>query len=635
MNFRLGAFASVLLLSSSVWAGQILSPQQRIEAERLSIIRADRQRFARERSVAHIPNHGLYQDFRAILNVRASQADRAAVLQAAKDAGVQVLLFNDETLAATVTKDGVLCLSATEDDQGVLKLASADRGPDLRFYPPFEAPEKMDSAKHAGAFVIDGLREAVDLGDFLKKSSIDPQKWPDIAARFKEFPDEVFAASSNYRGDVFEFYDSQSAQRAVPAIASTGARQSIKIAGDTFDPWPVVFRHLSTHILARDLSESDVRTALRDGHAYLSHDWLCDPTGFAFAAFNNLGLHTMGDRIPHYSGNTRILAFTPVKARLKLFHNGVLIQETVDSALTYHTQKEGAYRVEAWLTVGGEERPWIYSNPIYVQAPTVDSVTSLLYPAPDSTKVEIQKDIPYVDLPTDEAKQKLDLYIPKGVAKPPVLLFMHGGAWRFGDRNLYFGFGTRFASQGILVIVPSYRLAPKFPHPAQIEDTAAAFAWVVKNIEKYGGDSSRIFVAGHSAGGHLVALLTLDESHLKPHGLSPKLIRGTIAHSGVYDLVVIGDSQASVFGNNAGVRRKGSPLFHIKEATAPFLVGYCQWDYPTLPAQAREFCATLQAAGTKAELIYVPNENHISEMLSILNDQDPLFKSALPFILKR
>ncbi len=81
-------------------------------------------------------------------------------------------------------------------------------------------------------------------------------------------------------------------------IAANDAHQNQIFNGTTFDPYAVAFRHVSTHILARDLTESNIRESLVAGRAYVSHDWLCDPTGFTFIAQNNLGLYEMGDRIP-------------------------------------------------------------------------------------------------------------------------------------------------------------------------------------------------------------------------------------------------------------------------------------------------------------------------------------------------
>src|SRR5439155_21189470 len=162
----------------------------------------------------------------------------------------------------------------------------------------------------------------------------------------------------------------------------------------------------------------------------------------------------------------------------------------------------------------------------------------------------------------DAGKHKLDIYLPKGKTNAPVLFFIHGGAWRSGDRSNYPPLGNRYARAGYVTVVPSYRLAPKNPHPAQIEDVAAAFAWTVQHIAEHGGDTNRIYVGGHSAGGHLSALLALDDKYLKAHDLSPKVIRGVLALSGVYNLA-IGDVQSRVFGNDKEVREDASPVYHV------------------------------------------------------------------------
>jgi hypothetical protein len=137
------------------------------------------------------------------------------------------------------------------------------------------------------------------------------------------------------------------------------------------NPCPSVsFRNLCTHILARELTEPEVRQALRDGHVYVSHDWLCDPTGFALGAVNNLGVFPMGDTAV-MTGNTRVVGLTPLPAKLKLIHHGVVVQETAGTNLTFVPKEPGAYRLEAWLTVDGEDRPWIYSNPVYLRVPSL------------------------------------------------------------------------------------------------------------------------------------------------------------------------------------------------------------------------------------------------------------------------
>ncbi len=92
------------------------------------------------------------------------------------------------------------------------------------------------------------------------------------------------------------------------------------------------------------------------------------------------------------------------------------------------------------------------------------------------------RDIPYTAEPVDSAKQALDVYHQESAKNAPVLVFVHGGAWVRGDRKQYPFLANRFAREGYVVVVPSYRLSPKFVHPAHIEDVASAVAWTFRNI---------------------------------------------------------------------------------------------------------------------------------------------------------
>ncbi|MGA2325174.1 MAG: alpha/beta hydrolase [Bryobacteraceae bacterium] len=247
----------------------------------------------------------------------------------------------------------------------------------------------------------------------------------------------------------------------------------------------------------------------------------------------------------------------------------------------------------------------------------------------DPPGVDVLRDISYtVGSPEDAPKHQLDLYRPTHARNAPVLLFIHGGAWRAGDRRQYIALGNRFAREGIVTAVMSYRLAPKNPHPAQIQDVAAAFAWVARNIGKHGGDPKRIFVAGHSAGGHLAALLTLDQRYLRTYGLSSRDIRGTITLSGVYEV----RGEESVFGKDPRARKQASPLSYVKAGAPPFLIVYCERDFPTLPAQARWFHRALRDAGVPAELVFIPGQGHISEIVHLGSDGDPTAQAILRFM---
>src|SRR5262249_20728636 len=134
---------------------------------------------------------------------------------------------------------------------------------------------------------------------------------------------------------------------------------------------------------------------------------------------------------------------------------------------------------------------------------------------PERCEVERIRDITYFEVAKDPSpeRHRLDVYRPKGKEGCPVLFFLHRGGWMIGQKDDYFGlygYGTIarcLAERGIVVVLPNYRLSPAVRHPEHIKDVARAFAWTYENVGQHGGNPKRIIVAGHSAGGHLAALL--------------------------------------------------------------------------------------------------------------------------------
>jgi acetyl esterase/lipase len=627
------------------------TPLERLQPHHLEATRQARLQLARDRRP--LPNLGVYEDFRAVIHVHAEDSDhtkgtRQEVLEAAKKTGVRVVMFTDHGGPHPETwrgiREGILFMAGEENSSAGL-LRFPEFNPEGR---PVQAGERQLRFLSHPEDRLDVLTEEFhgmeisnrhtdakldkSLQIRLMTAMLNPELWSNLVRAFQEYPDEFFGAGVDYRPEIFAKWDRELQAKKFTGIGANDAHQNQIINGVTFDPYEVSFRNLTTHILARELTEEAVVEALREGRAYVAHDWLCDPTGFAFHAANNLGVYTMGDPAP-FLGTTRLHAYTPAPARLKLFHNGALIETAHGTNLTFRATETGAYRLEAWLNIAGEERPWIYANPVFLRAP---AATDLTLPSSDlAPEVEVRKNISYrKEAGPDAAKQQLDIYIPRGKTGAPALVFLHGGSWKFGDRSQYPALGNRFAREGIVTVVPSYRLAPQHPHPAQIEDAAAAFAWVVENIAEHGGDPGQIWLAGHSAGGHLAVLLALDGNYLEAHQLTADKIRGVVSLSGVYDLTR-GESPTSVFGSDPQTRKKASPQFHVKARTPPFLIAYCQWDYLSLPAQARAFHSALQEAGASSELLYIPERNHISIVAHLPKENDPAAEAILDFLKQR
>ena len=282
---------------------------------------------------------------------------------------------------------------------------------------------------------------------------------------------------------------------------------------------------------------------------------------------------------------------------------------------------------------------------LYVLA--VGSLANAAEPVLERFNTEVIKDVAYRELCPGEdvslKKNLLDLYLPKGKKDVPVLFFVHGGAWRQGDKDflgMYSSFGQFWARQGVATVVMNYRLSPAYKHPAHIEDVAAAFAWTRKNITRYGGRPEQIIVSGHSAGGHLVSLLATDERYLQPHGLTPRAICAAVPISGVFQLIAehsdyskVNTVYVQVFGQDQSLVKTASPITHVGSCThPPFLIIYADKDLPTFDKQAEDFCKCLKEKRCHAETLSVKDRNHISVLLYGTRDEDPVAQAMAKFI---
>lgn len=170
--------------------------------------------------------------------------------------------------------------------------------------------------------------------------------------------------------------DKDDGMQKVKAASRPGIRELTKghkpgdvVARVDTDPYYRSFWNSSTHVLAAKLDEPTIRRALKAGHAFVAHDWMCEATGFRVEAVeaNGKSLGIMGDEVKLADG-MKLRAQFPIACQTRLLRNGELRAETSGEARVEFAVKEpGVYRLEAWLTVDGEARPWIFANPIYVR----------------------------------------------------------------------------------------------------------------------------------------------------------------------------------------------------------------------------------------------------------------------------
>lgn len=274
-------------------------------------------------------------------------------------------------------------------------------------------------------------------------------------------------------------------------------------------------------------------------------------------------------------------------------------------------------------------RNWILSvlvvllvTPLMAQgaAPSDPMLGMLNPPLPEGTVVE--KDIVYREI--DGQKQMLNVYIPASVGDgiAPAVIYVHGGGWMAGDRNMAFG-GKRdcvpLIAAGFVVVTIDYRLAPKFMFPAQIEDSKAAVRFVRANAERFHIDPDRIGAMGESAGGHLVAMLGLagpsagfDVGENLDQSSSVKAV---VALYGVFDLTKLSaypklteDIIKKVFPDDT--LKSGSPVTYITPEAPPFLVIHGDKDTIAPVEQSDLFVKALEAAGDPVQYIRVKNAQH-------------------------
>jgi len=235
----------------------------------------------------------------------------------------------------------------------------------------------------------------------------------------------------------------------------------------------------------------------------------------------------------------------------------------------------------------------------------------------------------------DKYRHRLDLYLPKGRKNVPSLMFVHGGGWTEGIKDQYAPIGRFFAEHGIATAVINYRLAPRIDHPGQVQDVARAFAWMHAHVAEYGGSANRIFVAGHSAGGHLVALLATDRTYTEAVGLSVNDIAGVIPISGAYTLT----RRSGLFSGRVEIDaesvRAASPIAHVAGGLAPFLILYGDGDASFSRGDAEKMAQALETAGTPVEVHELANHNHMQMVLAIVSPGDPGAAAILEFITRK
>jgi arylformamidase len=247
-------------------------------------------------------------------------------------------------------------------------------------------------------------------------------------------------------------------------------------------------------------------------------------------------------------------------------------------------------------------------------APNADEVIARYATASAAARARLRReaDLPYGATP-DET---LD-WFPTAAPDAPVLVFVHGGAWRGGRKEQYSFPAEPLVAAGAHYVALDFASIPRVRLPEMAAQVQRATAWVSANARRFGGDPGRLYLAGHSSGAHLAAVAAALD------GPDPG-VTGVLCVSGTYDL------RATLLSARSGYIELGpeeadrlSPSRHAGRIRCPVVLAHGGRESPEFRRMAVEFDAALRAAGRPSELVVAPGLNHF-EILETLGRPDGL-----------
>lgn len=267
-----------------------------------------------------------------------------------------------------------------------------------------------------------------------------------------------------------------------------------------------------------------------------------------------------------------------------------------------------------------------------------DSVPRVVFEA-DAPRV--RKGIVYAERDGfPERLTSLDIYRPsaqaEGSGARPILVFVHGGAWAFGDKRSVNTLPQWCEREGWILVSLNYRLSPKVIHPEHARDVAAGLAWVFEHAEEFGGDPERVVLMGHSAGAHLAGIVATDPDLLGEVDHAPTELAGVVLlDGGSYDIAAqlgskwLGATRRRMlegaFGTDKQVWVEASPMIQAKSAKAlpPVLAVYAG-NRARSRIESKKLVEIWKSRSPRAQTHHAPNKNHagINRLLGTEGDPD-------------
>lgn len=268
---------------------------------------------------------------------------------------------------------------------------------------------------------------------------------------------------------------------------------------------------------------------------------------------------------------------------------------------------------------------------------------SLLFSSCAFRRISRHKGIVYQSAQQKIPPQKLNVFAPrihKGDSLRDVLVFIHGGNWIHGKKELYNWFGSRWARKGVVTIVIDYPLSPAADYRTMTADAATSIAWAKSHIQEYGGNPNRIFVSGHSAGGQLAALIAIDNSWWTPLNI-PNPIKGVVlidaAGIDMYGFLKRGGlkdqpTYIQTFTSSEAEWKRASPLYQLHEGMPPILIYQGGNTFPSIAKGNEKLVAALKGVNARFSFEILPGKKHVPMITQFFNTSSKRYKEMLRFM---
>lgn len=255
-------------------------------------------------------------------------------------------------------------------------------------------------------------------------------------------------------------------------------------------------------------------------------------------------------------------------------------------------------------------------------------------------------DIKYASYPKSDPKlNMLDIYMPKKGSNSPVLIWVHGGSFAYGDKEYVQEKAEYFTKKGYVFISVNYRLSPKVVHPVHVQDVADAIMWVQKNAVHYSADGSKIFLLGHSAGAHLAALVSIDDTYIKKSGGNLEVLSGVVLLDGAgYDLsILMNDAKSKVrewylqaFGSSKKEWDQASPVSFIASGKKipAFMIAYAG-ERDASEEEAKILSKKLTEAQVENKVFSYEKKSHLTISKDLGEAGDKTTEDVLRFLLEK